>query len=165
MSDFDELGFQSHAPAAPAAAAVDHFDSLGFEPHENSPEPMKPIREMNNSELKENQHRFSEQDLQKEMIRRHGEAEDAKGNAFLDTLTLWHLPQIKAKIGQLVAGEGISNNDAYVKRRDAEIAQLKSEGEKFRSVPRLQELARPLLQFFSAVARPHLRKLPKLFHF
>lgn len=56
--------------------------------------------------------------------------ESANGKAFVDSLTFGHYPQIAAKVKQIAAGEGWSNDDHYVKRRDAEISQLKVEAEK-----------------------------------
>lgn len=63
--------------------------------------------------------------------KRMNEAGDASNDALFDTLTAGHLPQIKAKIKQIAAGEGFSNDDNYVKRRDQEIADMKERGEKY----------------------------------
>lgn len=59
------------------------------------------------------------------------DAGDASNDALFDTLTAGHLPQVKAKIKQLLNGEGMANDANYVKRRDQEIADMKAREEKF----------------------------------
>ena len=58
------------------------------------------------------------------------ESGDATGNAIINMFGDY-LPQIKAKGGQILAGEGISNDENYVKRRDKEIADEKALAEKY----------------------------------
>ena len=59
------------------------------------------------------------------------ESGDVGNNDLLNSLTFGHLPQIKAKAGQVLAGEGIANDENYVKRRDQEIANMKTGSEKY----------------------------------
>lgn len=62
---------------------------------------------------------------------RQRESGDVANDALMDMLTLGHLPQIKAKIGQVLSGEGIDNDDNYLKRRDATINEMRSGAEKY----------------------------------
>ena len=59
------------------------------------------------------------------------ESGDVANSELLNTLTFGHLPQIKAKAGQVLAGEGIANNENYIKRRDQEIANMKAGSENY----------------------------------
>lgn len=64
-------------------------------------------------------------------IKQMDESGYASGNALFDTLTAGHLPQIKAKLGQLLSGEGIANDENYVSRRDKAIADMKALADKY----------------------------------
>ncbi len=59
------------------------------------------------------------------------ESDQAQTNAIGDTLSFGHLPQIKAKLGQIFSGEGIANDENYVNRRDLAIAQQDKLAEKY----------------------------------
>lgn len=59
------------------------------------------------------------------------ESGDAFNNSLLDQLAMGHLPQIKAKLGQMFSGEGISNDNIYVNRRDAAIASQQDLAERY----------------------------------
>lgn len=64
-------------------------------------------------------------------INKMNESGDASNDALFDTLALQYLPQIKAKAGQILNGEGIANDDNYLKRRDKAIADSKALAEKY----------------------------------
>lgn len=64
-------------------------------------------------------------------IRAKNESGDASNDALFDMLTAGHLPQIKAKVKQLLSGDGIANDENYLKRRDLEIADMKARAEKY----------------------------------
>lgn len=64
-------------------------------------------------------------------IQKMNESGDAANNALLDTVLAGHLPQVKAKVKQILSGEGFSNDENYVKRRDLELADMKSKAEKY----------------------------------
>ena len=55
----------------------------------------------------------------------------ATNNALFDTLTMGHLPQIKAKFGQITSGEGYANDENYIKRRDQAIAEQNQLADKY----------------------------------
>lgn len=54
-----------------------------------------------------------------------GEADKVRFENAVNTAVLDHLPHFRAKVGQVLAGEGISNNEDYVKRRDQAISEMK----------------------------------------
>lgn len=56
---------------------------------------------------------------------------EASNDALLNTLTFGHLPQIKAKAKQILNGEGIANDESYVRRRDQEISDMSDKAKQF----------------------------------
>lgn len=72
----------------------------------------------------------SNDEIIKANIDKMNDAGDTENDAMFDTLTAGHLPQVKAKIKQLLSGEGIANDEGYVKRRDQEIADMKARAER-----------------------------------
>jgi hypothetical protein len=69
--------------------------------------------------------------FQKQQIDNMNESGDASNNALFNTLTMGHLPQIKAKAKQIFSGQGIANDQNYVDLRDQEIANQKALAEKY----------------------------------
>jgi hypothetical protein len=64
-------------------------------------------------------------------VKRMNESGDASNHALANLLTFNYVPQIKAKVGQILSGEGIANDDKYLKRRDDEIAYEKDLADRY----------------------------------
>lgn len=64
-------------------------------------------------------------------IKAMNESGDTSNDALFNNLTIGYLPQIKAKVGQVLSGQGIANDANYVKRRDQEIAEMNARAEKY----------------------------------
>lgn len=62
---------------------------------------------------------------------RLNDAGDTTNESLMNSLLAGHYPQVKAKLGQIFSGEGMSNDQNYVNRRDQAISDMNARNEKY----------------------------------
>ena len=117
------------ASAQPSGPAPSRADMIEFIKNKQNPPP-DPTTISPGESRSDFFSRMASPDMQAKMkqatidaTQKQSDVSETGRNAIGNALTLNYLPQIKAKTAQVLSGDGVGNNENYLKRRDDEIAR------------------------------------------